>query len=63
MPCLEALPFHPVARARATEMISELESRGYVKILLVEGVGLRAADKGGTSDPYVLLDLDDRHRR
>lgn len=63
MPCLAFLPCHPSSRALAANLAAELETRGTVTVMLIDGYGLKAADKGGTSDPYALLDLDSRQRR
>eukprot|EP00962_Isochrysis_galbana_P060354 scaffold34691_cov124-Isochrysis_galbana.AAC.1 len=63
MPCLAFLPCHPSARALAASLAEELEARGTVTVTLIDGFGLKAADKGGTSDPYAVLDLDSQHRR
>ena len=51
------------ARKLAAGLMTELETRGTVTVKLLDGANLKAADKGGTSDPYVVLDLNNVHRK
>jgi len=57
LPCLASLSFHPRARALALATAREREERGHVTVTLLSAEGLKAADRGGTSDPYAVLDL------
>ena len=62
-PCAEGLPCHPKARSLIVADVGELEARGTVHVTLLRGEHLLAADRGGTSDPYVILDLSSIQRR